>query len=165
MEIGETIKAFKKEGGSQREGILINKDECVFDFSEKPSVSSDKEKSISIVMSNKDGVVGGITLEEVNNKDLSKDYIQLRVVHVNEKYQGGNAVIILYEKAIEYAESLGKKLLFDSQLNIGAYKSFKKLENYGYNIIENPDTKFDGEYYTNYKSWVLRPERKNENNK
>ena len=157
----ENIKIIKKEKIEERGGVLIDKEKCTFDFSNnKSSVSGDKEKSFSIAMSNEDGVVGGITLEEVNDKELSKDYIQLSVVHLNEKYRGGNAVIILYEKAIEYAESLGKKLLFDSQLNNGAYNSFKKLENYGYKVIENPEAKYDGQYHTAYGSWVLKVERK-----
>jgi len=156
----ENIEIIKKENKEERGGILIDKEKCTFDFSNKDNVSLNKEKIFSIAMSNEDGVVGGITLEEIENKELNKDYIQLRVVHLNEKYRGGNAVIILYEKAIEYAESLGKKLLFDSSLNNGAYNSFKKLENYGYKVIENPEAKYDGQYHTAYGSWVLRVERK-----
>lgn len=161
----ENIKIIRKEKTEERGGVLVDKEKCFFDFKDKLSLSGDKEKSFHIAMSNEDGVVGGITLEELNDKELSKDYIQLRVVHVNEKYRGGNAVIILYEKAIEYAESLGKKLLFDSQLNNGAYNSFKKLENYGYNVIENPEAEYDGQYHTAYGSWVLKVERKKENDK
>ena len=160
MKEGEFIKVIKKEEIEERGGVLIEKDKCTFDFQDRPSFSGDKEKSFYIAMSNADGVVGGITLEELNNKELGKDYIQLRVVHIKEKYRGGNASIILYEKAIEYAESIGKKLLFDSSLNNGAYNSFKKLENYGYDVIENPEAKYDGQYHTAYGSWVLRAERK-----
>jgi len=159
----ENIKIEKPGNIAERGGVLIDKEKCTFDFSNKDNVSPDKAKIFSIAMSNEDGVVGGITLEEIENKELNKDYIQLRVVHLNEKYRGGNAVIILYEKAIEYAESLGKKLLFDSSLNDGAYNSFKKLENYGYKVIENPEAKYDGQYHTAYGSWVLRVERKNDN--
>lgn len=155
MKIESSIKT-KME---KREGVLLKKEECMFNFSEKPSIPGDNEKSIYILMSNKDGVVGGITLKEIGNSKLSKEYIKLRIIHVDEKYQGGNAAIILYEKAIEYAESLGKKLLFDSRLTVGAYKSFKKLEDYGYNIIENSNVEFDGQNYI-HDEWVLRPERK-----
>ena len=165
MKTRETIGGVKKEKSEERGGVLVDKEKCVFDFFERPSTDADIEKSESIVMSDESGTIGGIILDYLNNKELAKDYIQLRVVHLNEKYRGGNAVIILYEKAIEYAESLGKKLLFDSQLNLGAYNSFKKLEDYGYEIIENPETKFDGQYYTAHKSWVLRVERKNKNDK
>jgi hypothetical protein len=148
-----------KTNMEKREGIFVNKEKCTFEFSEKFDVSKNNEKSVFILMSNKDDVVGGITLKEIDNPELSKNYIKLRVIRVDEKYQGGNAVIILYEKAIEYAESLGKKLLFDTQLSVGAYNSFKKLKDYGYDVIENSNVEFDGKNYTN-DEWVLRVERK-----
>ncbi len=98
----------------------------------------------------------------VEPKDaLYKDkYLQLRVIRVEPEYQGGNAVIMLYEKSIEYAESFSKELLFDSSLTKGAYNSFKKLEQHGYSVIENPESKFDGSTYKAPGSWVLRVERK-----
>lgn len=98
----------------------------------------------------------------VEPKDISykDEYLQLRIIRVEPEYQGGNAVILLYEKSIEYAESLSKKLLFDSSLTQGAYNSFKKLEQYGYTVIENPDSKFDGTKYTAPGAWVLKVERK-----
>lgn len=145
----------------ERGGKIIKKEDCKFVISEEKGLGK-KEKAIGINLFDGDKHVGGISIEELNNKELGKQYVQLRVVNiVNADYLGGNAVILLYEKAIEYAESLSKKLLFDSQLTIPAYKSFKKLENFGYKIIENPDMKFDGSYYSNPGSWTLRVEREN----
>jgi hypothetical protein len=131
-------------------------------------LQGDKEKAVKIELfeANKQ-YVGEILIEDLNNKELSEKYVQLRFISVVNEYQGGNAVIILYEKAIEYAESLSKKLLFDSSLTIGAYQSFKKLEKLGYKVIENTNVKFDDEtkIYTAPNSWVLRVERKKDNEK
>lgn len=143
----------------------LSKDNCNFKVSETQSLLGDKEKAIKIELFDVEKFAGNLLIEELNNKELGKEYLQLRLVVVEPEYQGGNAVILLYEKAIEYAESLNKKLLFDSNLTIGAYNSFKKLENYGYKVIENPEAKFDGQHHTAYGSWVLKVERKKEDNK
>ena len=158
MKIGETIK-FIPKGKVERGGKELKKEEGRFEISEAPSLLGDREKSTRIELFDGDKSAGSVLIEELNNKELGKDYVQLRYVEVKSEYQGGNTVLFLYEKSIEYAESLSKKLLFDSSLTIGAYKSFKKLEQLGYKVIENPEAKFDGSNYKAEKSWVLRVER------
>lgn len=158
--MSEKIKITPTGRFQERGGKNVDVTKCNFVFSEINSVVGDKEKATHIELKEGEKSVGGVTLEECKDPELAKRYIQLRVVVVDPEYQGGNAVLILYEKSIEYAESLSKNLLFDSSLTIGAYKSFKKLEDLGYKIIENPNTKFDGTYYRAEKSWVLRVERK-----
>lgn len=138
----------------------LNENNSNFKLSEAKSLLGDKEAAIKIELFDMEKFVGSLLIEELNNKELGKEYVQLRLVVVEPEYQGGNAVILLYKKAIEYAESLNKKLLFDSSLTVGAYNSFKKLEQFGFNVIENPDTIFDGSFYKVPKSWVLRVERK-----
>jgi|GEM_PF-7111902 len=142
----------------------INENDSNFKISETKSLLGDKENATKIELFDIEKFVGNVLIEELNNKELGKEYIQLRLVLVEPEYQGGNAVILLYKKAIEYAESLNKKLLFDSSLTIGAYNSFKKLEKFGFSVIENPETIFDGSTYTAPKSWVLRVEKKEEEN-
>ncbi len=152
----------KKTGIIERRGgknVDITK--CSVAISEIKSVLGDKEKATLIELKEGEKSIGGATIEDCNNKELAKQYVQLRVIIVDPEYQGGNAVSILYEKSIEYAESLLKELLFDSSLTIGAYKSFKKLEELGYKVIENPSASFDGTRYLAPKSWVLRVERIN----
>lgn len=158
MKIGKTIE-MNLNNLPEKGGKIIEKENCNFKVSETKSLVGDKEKAIKIELFDKDKSAGNVLIEELNNKELGKQYIQLHFVGVVDEYQGGNAVILLYEKSIEYAESLSKKLLFDDILTVGAYKSFKKLENFGYKIIENPDIKFDGSHYSNPGSWVLRAER------
>lgn len=164
MKIGKTIEIIPN-GKTERGGKILKKEECYFRISETLSLMGDKEKAVQIELFDHDKRAGGVLIEELNNKELGKEYVQLRLVLVDPEYQGGNATLLLYEKAIEYAESLSKKLLFDSSLTIGAYKSFKKLEQLGYKVIENPEAKFDGNHYKADKSWVLRVERKNNNDK
>jgi len=158
MKIRETIKVIPK-GKIERGGRELEKENCNFEISEAPSLQGDKEKATKIELFDGDKSAGSVLIEELNNKELGKEYVQLRFVEVKSEYQGGNAVLLLYVKSIEYAESLSKKLLFDSSLTIGAYKSFKKLEQLGYKVIENPEAKFDGSNYKAPKSWVLRVER------
>ena len=154
-----------EKGKIERGGKKLKKEECDFRISETTSLLGDKEKGVQIELFDHNKRAGGVLLEELNNKELNKEYVQLRLVLVDPEYQGGNAALLLYEKAIEYSESLSKKLLFDSQLTIGAYKSFKKLEQLGYKVIENPEAKFDGIHYKADKSWVLRVERQDNDKK
>lgn len=135
----------------------VNKEQCEFNIF-PANVLGDKGVEIDLVFDSKK--VGLVQLI-----DVDKDYVQLRFVSVEDEYKGGNAVILLYEKSIEYAESLSKKLLFDSHLTAAAYKSFKKLENFGYKVIENPEMKFDGTDYSNPGSWTLRVERREDSDK
>jgi len=162
MKIGKTIEIISK--GKTERGKELKKDQCDFKISETKSLLGDKEKAVRIELFDSSKLAGTVLIEELNNKELGKEYVQLRFVGIESEYQGGNAAILLYEKSIEYAESLSKKLLFDSSLTIGAYKSFRKLENLGYKIIENTEATFDGSHYIAPKSWVLRVERQ-ENNK
>lgn len=156
---------FESKGIPIRERKMVDKNKATFEIKEGASLLGDKEKGIHINLFDEGQPVGGVLIEELNNKELGKQFVQLRFVGVEKKYQGGNAVIMLYEKSIEYAESLNKKLLFDSSLTVGAYKSFKKLEDLGYKVIENPEAKFDGSTYLAPKSWVLRVERKQKDEK
>ena len=146
-------------GKTERGEKILKKENCNFVSSEAKSLQGDKEKATKIQLFDETKLAGTVLIEEPNNKELRTEYMQLRYVSVEPEYMGGNAVILLYEKSIEYAESLSKKLLFDSSLTIGAYKSFKKLEQLGYKVIENPEAKFDGNIYIANKSWVLRVER------
>lgn len=153
------------KGKIERGGKIIEKDNAVFEIKDGQSLKGDKEKATHIELFDKangdrEKNAGAVVIEEVNDQDLARDYVQLRLVSVSPEYQGGNAVMLLYKKSIEYAESLNKKLLFDSSLTIGAYKSFKKLGEEGFVVIENPDATFDGQHYRAPKSWVLRVERK-----
>ncbi|MCX6757363.1 MAG: hypothetical protein NTZ44_00555 [Candidatus Nomurabacteria bacterium] len=155
-EIKFTPKGIKERGGKE-----IKKEDCSFVISETKSLLGDKDKATSIELFDKKLQVGSVLIEELNDKELGKQYVQLRFVGIGPDYQGGNASLILYEKSIEYAESLNKKLLFDSSLTVPAYKSFKKLEELGYKVIENPEAQFNGNFYRAPKSWVLRVERVN----
>ncbi|MFZ2072587.1 MAG: hypothetical protein WAV10_02835 [Minisyncoccia bacterium] len=147
------------KGKTERGEKILKKEDCNFIVSETKSLQGDKEKATLIELFDDKKLAGTVLIEDLNNKELGKQYVQLRYVSVVPEYQGGNTIILLYEKSIEYAESLSKKLLFDSSLTIGAYKSFKKLEQLGYKVIENPEAKFDGSTYVAPKSWVLRVER------
>ena len=144
---------------SEREGKQVKKEDCSFVISETESLLGDKDKAISIELLDRKIRVGSVLIEELNDKELGKEYVQLRFVGIGPEYKGGNASLLLYEKSIEYAESLNKKLLFDSTLTVGAYKSFKKLETIGYKVIENPEAQFNGSLYSAPRSWVLRVER------
>lgn len=151
---------FINKGKMERGGKEIKKEDANFEFSKTESLFDAKENdAIKIELLDKSEYVGFVTIEELNDKELGKEYVQLRLINIEPKYQGGNASTLLYEKSIECAESLSKKLLFDSSLTIAAYKSFKKLENLGYKVIENPDAIFDGSSYLAPRSWVLRVER------
>ncbi|MFA6325383.1 MAG: GNAT family N-acetyltransferase [Candidatus Paceibacterota bacterium] len=147
------------EINKERGGKNIDIKNCTFSIIENPPISENNKKRISIILSEGQEIVGAILIKDPDDQELVKQYIQLRVIDVKPKYQGGNAANILYRKAIEYAESFSKKLLFDNELTEASYKSFKKLDQQGYKIIENPEIKFDGKYYTAGGNWVLRVER------
>jgi hypothetical protein len=149
----------------ERGGKIIKKEDCDFIISDTKSLMGDKEKGTKIELKDKEEFAGEVTIDHLGENEIGDKYVQLRSISVKSPYLGGNASQLLYEKSIEFAESLNKKLLFDSSLTVGAYKSFKKLENLGYEIIENPIAKFDGAKYTAPGSWVLRVERKQKDEK
>ncbi|MBP6925453.1 MAG: GNAT family N-acetyltransferase [Candidatus Pacebacteria bacterium] len=138
---------------------MLSGDEYDFEIDENAkSLLGDKESAVDIKLRADNEIVGMIKIEDVNDR-----YVQLRLVGVEEKYQGGNAVELLYREAIKYAEEQNKELLFDSKLTIPAYKSFRKLDGEEFTVIQNPAAVLveDGKSWEARGSWVLRVERKN----
>lgn len=74
MKIGETIKVIPK-GKVERGGKELKKEECKFEISEAPSLLGDREKATRIELFDGDKSAGSVLIEELNNKELGKEYV------------------------------------------------------------------------------------------
>lgn len=61
------------------------------------------------------------------NDPVVEDSVKLKLITVDNEYQGSGAVYALYEKALEIAQQLHKNLALDCKAGLAAFKSFEKF--------------------------------------